>query len=271
VASARDSAHLATLFALAHPGVRFRNFGWEGDTVFAQPRDVNFPPLLEQLKRARVTAVLLQYGRAEALSDDGSAEKFYAAYERLAYACAQARMRVVLITPAPFEAGGGLLPDLTPRNRWLSANAAAIRSLAAARNWAFIDAFSALSARTIRLTSDGLNLTPAGHAAFAAAVMQHLGGSSMSVAVNSDGVCQHKKLESLRQTVLEKERLWFNYWRPQNWAFLGGDRITQPSSRDHRNPAVRWFPAEMERYVPLIQAQDERIEAAARTLAKGTL
>ena len=80
-----------------------------------------------------------------------------------------------------------------------------------------------------------------------------------------------KKLESLRQAVLEKERLWFNYWRPQNWAFLGGDRITQPSSRDHRNPAVRWFPAEMERYVPLIQAQDERIEAAARTLAKGIL
>ena len=52
VATARLTGHLETLLAVKFPGARFRNLGWEGDTVFAQPRDVGFPPLAEQLKRA---------------------------------------------------------------------------------------------------------------------------------------------------------------------------------------------------------------------------
>lgn len=274
VAAARDSAHLATLFSTFAPSARFRNFGWEGDTVFAQPRDVNFPPLLEHLKRARATVVLLQYGRAEALSGRESIEKFHAACEHFADDCSRAGMRVAFITPAPFEAGGGLLPDLTSRNSALAAHANAVRSLASARQWSVIDAFSVLSPgtnRNSRLTSDGLNLTPAGHARFASAVASGLECSNAfaTTAVNEEGAWENSRLEALRQAVLEKERLWFNYWRPQNWAFLGGDRVTQPSSRDHRNPNIRWFPAEMEKYVPLLRAQEEQIEIAARAIGKG--
>jgi hypothetical protein len=69
---------------------------------------------------------------------------------------------------------------------------------------------------------------------------------------------------------MEKNQLWFNYWRPQNWAFLGGDRITQPSSRDHRDPKVRWFPAEMEKYRPLIQAKEMEMENIAAQVRGGT-
>ena len=68
--------------------------------------------------------------------------------------------------------------------------------------------------------------------------------------------------------MLEKNRLWFNYSRPQNWAFLGGDRTSQPSSRDYRNPSIRWFPTEMEKYVPLIRTKEVEIEAAAAALRK---
>jgi hypothetical protein len=63
--------------------------------------------------------------------------------------------------------------------------------------------------------------------------------------------------------VIAKNRLWFDYWRPQNWAFLGGDRTSVPSSRDHRDPKVRWFPAEMEKFVPLILAQESQIRQYA--------
>ncbi|HMO66627.1 MAG TPA: hypothetical protein PKE47_15630, partial [Verrucomicrobiota bacterium] len=66
-----------------------------------------------------------------------------------------------------------------------------------------------------------------------------------------------------RQAVIAKNRLWHGYWRPANWAFLWGDRTEQPSSRDHRDRSVRWFPAEMEEFVPLIREAEARIESLA--------
>jgi hypothetical protein len=63
-----------------------------------------------------------------------------------------------------------------------------------------------------------------------------------------------------------ENRLWFNYWRPENWAFLGGDRTEQPSSRDYRDPKIRWFPAEMEKFVPMIEAKEREIAKQADEL-----
>jgi hypothetical protein len=80
------------------------------------------------------------------------------------------------------------------------------------------------------------------------------------------GVWPNVAFERLRQVVVAKNRLWFNYWRPQNWAFLGGDRTEQPSSRDHRDPKIRWFPTEMEKFVPLIAAKEREIAELAGEL-----
>ena len=67
--------------------------------------------------------------------------------------------------------------------------------------------------------------------------------------------------ESLRLAVVAKNRLWFDSWRPMNWAFLGGDRTEQPSSRDHVDPKIRWFPAEMERFGPLVYDAELKVES----------
>jgi len=83
---------------------------------------------------------------------------------------------------------------------------------------------------------------------------------------DQEGVWPDAAFERLRQVVVTKNRLWFNYWRPQNWAFLGGVRTEQPSSRDYRNPAIRWFPAEMEKFVPLIEAKEREIAELANKL-----
>jgi hypothetical protein len=64
---------------------------------------------------------------------------------------------------------------------------------------------------------------------------------------------------SLSGLVSDKNRLWFNYARPQNWAFLAGDRTNQPSSRDHIDRNKRWFPEELEHFVPLIEAKEKDI------------
>mgnify|MGYP006961368343 FL=1 len=59
--------------------------------------------------------------------------------------------------------------------------------------------------------------------------------------------------------VRKKNRLWESYWRPTNWAFLHGDRTSQPSSRDHADPRQRWFPAEMEGFKGLIETQEQAL------------
>src|SRR3989442_11767698 len=69
VVTAQQYGHLETLLTSHYPSLnlRFRNFGWEGDTVFAQPRDIGFPPLEEHLGRVGATVIMFEFGRAEAL------------------------------------------------------------------------------------------------------------------------------------------------------------------------------------------------------------
>ena len=131
VVTAQQSGHLETLLTVHHPSLnlRFRNFGWEADTVFAQPRDINFPPLEEHLRRAGATVVVFEYGRAEAL-EARPAREFAAAYSKFISRFTNQTSRFLLVIPAPFERPSGLLPDLTKRNAFLAADyARGIREL----------------------------------------------------------------------------------------------------------------------------------------------
>jgi hypothetical protein len=272
VAAAQFTGHLEALCAVKFPGARFRNFGWEGDTAFSQPRDVGFPSLVQRLQRAGVTVAFLEFGRAEALSGKETVPAFFNACEKLVNDIAQQTPRIVLVTPPPLEKGGGLLPDLSQQNAALAARANALRTLAHQRNLLLVDLFAEFGGvkhEEPRLTDNGLQLTPRGHGLSAAGFANQLGFveiAARTAGVSASGAWSNPRFESLRRLVMEKNRLWFNYSRPQNWAFLGGDRISQPSSHDHRNPAVRWFPAEMEKYVPLIRAKEIEIEEAAAKL-----
>ena len=274
VEAAQHGGHLEALLAVVNHGlnVRFRNFGWEGDTVHSQPRDVGFPRLQEQFRRAGVSVIALQFGRTEALGGRGGLAGFISDYQKLLDECARQTPRLMLVTPPPFENGGGWLPDLSARNSDLAEYADAIRNLARQRNLPLVDLFAELGGRTHReprLTDDGLQLTPRGQAYLARAFARQLGFENVADAAgvaDEQGAWSNAAFERLRQVVVAKNRLWFNYWRPQNWAFLGGDRTEQPSSRDHRNPAIRWFPAEMEKFVPLIEAKEREIAELANKL-----
>jgi hypothetical protein len=271
VAAALESGHLETLLTAKFRGlgVRFRNFGWEGDTVHAQPRDVGFPPLRSHLQHAGATVIVFQFGRSESLSGRTGLSGFVRDYDNLLNEFARLTSRLVLVTPPPFERSGGLLPDLSNRNPDLAIYSQAIRTLARERLLPIMDLFSELggeSHRKPRLTSDGLQLTPRGHALAAAAFIRQLGSAELAAAAGAPddhGVWPNSSLERLRQIIIAKNRLWFNYWRPENWAFLGGDRTEQPSSRDHRDPRIRWFPTEMEKFVPLIEVKEREIEKLA--------
>lgn len=271
VAAAQHTGHLEALLATKYRGlsVRFRNFGWEGDTVLAQPRDVGFPPLKAHLQRANASVIVLQYGRAEALDGRDALSGFIAAYQKLIDECARQTPRLLLVTPPPFEKSGPFLPDLSARNADLAAYSAAIRDVARQRELPLVDLSAELGVDTRRqpeLTDNGLQLTPRGHALLARAFARQLGFGEIANRTgepDKNGVWPNAEFERLRQAVAAKNRLWFDYWRPQNWAFLGGDRIQVPSSRDHRNPKIRWFPMEMEKFVPLIESKEREIDELA--------
>ena len=63
VESAQHAGHLEALLAARYRGleVRFRNFGWEGDTVHARPRDASAP---DQTRRAAVETLAAFGGAA---------------------------------------------------------------------------------------------------------------------------------------------------------------------------------------------------------------
>lgn len=275
VAAAQFTGHLEALLAVKFPGARFRNFGWEGDTVFARPREIGFPPLTEHLKRAGTTVVILQFGRTEVLGNKHSVQSFAVAYEKLLDECAQQTPRLVLVTPPPFERSSEPLPDLSAFNTNLAGQSEGIRALAKKRGLPIVDLFHEFRATTHeqpRLTDNGLQISPSGHALIASAFLRQMGFGELAARtgdVSVTGAWANPQFENLRAVVVKKNRLWFDYSRPQNWAFLGGDRTTQMSSRDHRDPKVRWFPTEMEKFVPLIAEQEREMETMAAELRGG--
>jgi hypothetical protein len=118
-----------------------------------------------------------------------------------------------------------------------------------------------------QLQRDGCHLNKTGHAlwvqnlSFQYAFDLPYGDKIFGNPVNAQA-------QALLATIIAKNKLWFDYWRPQNWAFLAGDRINQPSSRDWRDPSIRWFPPEREAFLPLIEAREMEIDALATKLSK---
>lgn len=271
IAAQKDGGHLETLLTISFHALTFRNLGWEGDTVFAQPREIGFPDLFASLKSSGATVIVSQFGRTEALSG-GDPTEFGRSYGRLLTACKKIAPRIVMVAPPPFENGGNLLPQLSAKNLKLASYVDVIRNLAREHQCAFVDLFSELGGvkhGAGTLTENGLQLTARGQGLAALAFARQLGFSELVRRVGEPsryGPWSDPRLEQLRQFVIAKDTLWFHYYRPQNWAFLGGDRVSQPSSRDHLDPKVRWFPSEMEKFLPLIQAKEQEIEKLATTL-----
>jgi len=263
VAAAQHSGHIESILVQAQPKLRCRNFGWEGDTVFAQPRDYNFPPLTNHLRTAGATIIFVQFGRMEAFAHQNELKKFPSVYESLLTELLAITPKVVLVTPVPFEKSAEPLPDVSKRNEQLQTISDHIRAIGQKRSLQVVDLFGELHKKAQeRLTDDGIQLTPRGHAMVAQVFAGELKLEVPALSPKSESWVD-PKLEKLRRLIIAKNRLWFDYWRPQNWAFLGGDRTEQPSSRDHRDPKLRWFPQEMEKFLGLIADKEKEITSLA--------
>ncbi|HJN65681.1 MAG: DUF1080 domain-containing protein [Pirellulales bacterium] len=242
--------YLESLLSRAAGGsVRFRNMAWQADTVFSQQRPPYFGSWEKQLPRVAPTVIIASFGGPESMAGREKISEFVAAYEKLLDRLSAYADRIVLVSPIPFETPEPPLPDLAQLNESLGEYVAATGDLAARRGYVFVDLFNAPSpAAPDRQTTDGMHLAPDAWLGVAEETAGQLGVA-------------HKwseQLEPVRALVREKNRLWFNYWRPTNWAFLGGTRMMVPFSQDPSHK-VRTFPDEMEEFLPLISALEADI------------
>lgn len=248
--------------------VKFRNLACEGDTVFEQFRQLNFPSWPEQLKKVGATLVIAQFGKMESLRGSAAIPEFVAAYEKLLKAFAEDGRRVLVLSPLPFgrvvgTQGGfsekALLPEAKPRNEVLGLYVAAVRKLCEMHDWRFVDVFTSQSKHGIA-TRDGV----------------HAVGCVYSGPLLTD-FCAELNLkppalplltQPLASLIREKNRFWFHHWRPQNWAFLRGDRTEQLFSRDFPDTNARRLVAETDQWLRLVTAKEDEIARMAASPAK---
>ncbi|MBN8421172.1 MAG: hypothetical protein J0L73_19810 [Verrucomicrobia bacterium] len=243
-----EDGTLEALLVTQFPGnrIKLRDLSWEADTVFRQDRPMNFGGLKQQLERSGATAAVLMFGRQECLERGASGlGEFKTAMEKLVSTCAEVTPRLVLVEPVAFEGA------LAQHNDTLKKYAAVMAEVAKAQGALFAAQSTVVKPGATR---DGLNLTTTGAAQL---------GRNVARLWSGDLEAPDERLKAL---IRQKNTLWHRYWRPANWAFLHGDRTAQPSSRDHLDPTQRWFPSELEKYPPLIQAKEDELWKLANDL-----
>ncbi|QOV88861.1 family 16 glycoside hydrolase [Humisphaera borealis] len=256
-------AQLAVAFADKKP--RFRSMAWEGDTVYQQWRDLNFGGWQAQFDWAGATAVIAWFGQTEALDGKAKLDDFIAAYGKLIDEWSRRTKRIVLVSPMPFEKPAAVgMPDHSRKNSDLKSYAEAIRALATSRGLLFVDLYTPFADRKALsdlsdgrtdypLTLNGLHLTETGQMVMGGTIATSLQDKQRSSAA----------MNATRQAIVEKNQLWFDNWRPMNWAFAYGDRQQVPYSKAiGEHPPLK---IEYEEFKPLIKTADEKIHELAQS------
>jgi hypothetical protein len=104
----------------------------------------------------------------------------------------------------------------------------------------------------VPLTVDGVRLKHWGNWVVALNTISAL-GMAEATAANSKNLDRY---EPIRQAIIEKNRLVFDQWRPQNETYLFGFRKHEQGQNAR----------EVEMFTPLIQAADDRIAALKASL-----
>jgi len=237
--------------------VTFRNLGWSGDTVHGEARN-GFDPAPKGFERLvglttelKPTVVVVCYGHNESFDGPAGVAKFAAGLDKLLDALTPTKARVVLMSPTPF---GWLsqLADVGAKNKNLALYRDVIRAAAEKRKLGFVDLFERLDRWTpgnpvyIEYTTNGLHPTPEGY--------QH---AAWRLAGPIDRRLDGPAADALRAKIVEKNRLFFYRWRPQNETYLFGFRKHEQGSNA----------AEVAAFDPLVAAAEKEI-AALKAAAK---
>ncbi len=233
--------------------VRFRNMGWSGDTPRCESRSYFGPPqegfdrLKAQLTDIKPSVVILCYGAVDAFNAPAGLPDFLASYRRLLDMVTEVSKPSIILMAPPATGDHPALAQHLPK---LEATRDAIKSLAAERHARFADTLAA-TLPVKKQTVNGVTFTEADYAAMTPAVITSLG-------LPTPAPDDTNRLAELRKAVVEKQRLFFYRWRPQNEIYLFGAR-----KHEQGNNGV-----EIPMFDPLI-AKQEAVIAAIAAKAKG--
>jgi putative heme-binding domain-containing protein len=257
VANMINDGYLETLLTSYFNGesIKFRNIGWEGDQVYEQFRDVGFGDWMTNLDSLKINTVFLQFGQTEALEGEKKLNEFIDAYKKLLDTLRNKGKQIIILSPNAYEPELITVNDSAHWNNPLKNGSlqkyfSALQLMAQTEGYPFVDLYYTL-ADNRQLTYDGIHLNEEGQKAAAEITMKSLG----------IGKPYSKELDLLKKQIIAKNRIWFKYWRPGNWVFLRGDRTEQAFSRHWEDGTRRLFPEEMQRYGPLLEAEEKKIAA----------
>jgi glucose/arabinose dehydrogenase len=248
---------LTDQFAASSP--TFRDLAWEADTVFQQgtvlerwrerahfDEDGGLGDLNNQLQRIGATVVISQFGQSESLEGFEQLGAFSDAYSTLIQSWLNKDRRVVLLTPTPFETSKKpRLPNLAENNRVLAKYVETIQQLASRHDVGFVDLFHEPAGNT---TLNGRHIIPEAQSMIASKIANQLDIKSHSTV----------SFNALREAIIEKHRLWLNYWRPSNWKLLFGDDARRQFTKGPISLREEWLSLPR-----LIQKAEERIQSIA--------
>jgi putative heme-binding domain-containing protein len=232
-----------------------RNLGWSADTPAGESRasfDFNEPGkgfklLTDEVALVRPSVVILGYGMASSFAGQAGLSQFKADVERLIDTIQRqtnGQVRFVILSPLHHWKLPPPLPDPAAHNAALAQYTQALREIAVARGFPFVDLFDWQPATRAReLTDNGIHLTPRGYRLTALETARQLGWHPRRAAVNE------KTLEPLRQEIVRKNELFFDRWRPENQTYLFGFRQHEQGQNAREIPE----------FDPLIAAAEQRI------------
>lgn len=257
---AQKYGHLETTLTLTagKSGLRFRNLGWSGDSVYGHARSYFGPPqegfdrLKENLTEFKPNVVLVCYGAVAAFDGPEGVTTFVEGYSRLLemIQTSASPRHIVLISPPPAESLGAPMPDMTSHNKNLSIFRDAIRDLSSKRKNGFADLFGEMGPGATGLTDNGIHYTGQGYQILSRLMVKALGMTPPSIVQ-----LESEEVGKLREAIIAKNKLFFFQWRPANETYL----------RLFRKHEQGQNAKELAQFDPLILKAEKEIEALRKT------
>jgi lysophospholipase L1-like esterase len=206
--------------------IEFRNLGWNGDTVrgeararFGQPID-GFNHIATHIAEMKPNVIFLNYGLNEAFAGEEGLSSFEADLSKMLDMLSKDHPQIVIFSIMQQENLGSPLPDPASQNKNIQAYNAALAKAAQARGLQFIDLYNvpaefAKANPGRHFTANEIHPTPAGFAFLAEAIARKLGFPAQT---------WDDRLEKIRKLTIEKNRLYFHRWRPENETYIFGFR-----------------------------------------------
>ena len=245
--------------AMPDHDLSIRNFGWSGDELGIQPRPYKFIGMKEWLRRHKTDVLIACFGMNESYAGYEGLTDFRRNLEswlddQLATSYnAESPPRIVLVSPIAHEDLGPPLPDGEDHNFILDRYVRIMRQVALRKGVVFIDLFDptrdAMKISDEPLTINGIHPTEKGYRFVACQMLSAMG---IDMPLESEITIEDGRMhEDLRQAVLEKNRLFFQRWRPLNTEYVYGRRHEPYGSEN--------FPAELAELDRLIDVAEARL------------